>query len=83
MVSYDTMNSQLKSKLVSEIIWLVGIIVASAALEYAIILIFNLHPIFSVKIQALIGLVIVSYVIRMFARMIKQGIISFDDENEE
>ncbi len=77
------MKSQLQSKLISEIIWLTGIIIVSAALEYAIILVFNLHPILSVKIQALIGLVIVAYVIRMFARMIKDGIISFDDENEE
>ena len=77
------MNTQLQSKLVSEIIWLTGIIIVAAAFEYAIILVFDLHPILSVKIQALIGLVIVAYVIRMFARMIKEGIISFDDENEE
>lgn len=77
------MESQLKRKFVSEIVWLLGIIFFSAALEYAIIELFDLHPILSVKIQGFIGLIIIAYVIRMVTRMGKQGIISFDDEDEQ
>lgn len=76
------MDSQLRGKLISELVWLSGIILVSAALEYAIITLFDLHPIFSVKIQGLIGLIIIAYVIRMVTRMGKQGIISFNDEDE-
>ncbi|WP_445666689.1 hypothetical protein [Fodinibius sp. AD559] len=77
------MNSQIKSKLITEFSWLLGIIIASAALEYAIIEIFDLHPILGVKIQGLIGLVVIAYIIRMIARMGKQGVIVFDDDEEE
>lgn len=76
------MDSQLRGKLISELVWLSGIILVSAALEYAIITLFDLHPILSVKIQGLIGLIIIAYVIRMVTRMGKQGIISFNDEDE-
>ncbi|GEM_PF-1288637 len=77
------MNSQIKNKLIAEFAWLFGIIIVSAALEYTIIVFFNLHPILSVKIQGFIGLVVVAYIIRMVARMGKQGIISFEDEGQE
>lgn len=77
------MNSQMKNKLITEFSWLLGIIIASAALEYAVIIFFNLHPILSVKIQAFIGLVVVAYIIRMIARMGKQGVISFEDDEEK
>ncbi len=76
------MDSQLRGKLISELVWLSGIILVSAALEYAIITLFDLHPILSVKIQGFIGLIIIAYVIRMVTRMGKQGIISFNDEDE-
>lgn len=76
------MDSQLKGKLVSELIWLVGIVLGAAAIEYAIILLFNLHPILNVKIQGLIGLVIIAYFIRMVARMGEEGLISPDDVND-
>lgn len=74
------MKNQLRKKLISELVWLLGIILVSAALEYAIIELFDLHPILSIKIQGFIGLVIIAYVIRMVTRMGKQGIISFDDD---
>lgn len=82
MFKVHTMNSQLKGKLVSELIWLVGIVLAAAAVEYAIIFLFNLHPILNVKIQGLIGLVIIAYFIRMVARMGEEGLITSDDVND-
>lgn len=77
------MKSQIKNKLVIEFSWLLGIIIVSVALEYAIIEIFDLHPILSVKIQGFIGLIVIAYIIRMIARMGKQGVISFEDEEQE
>lgn len=77
------MNSQLKGKLISELIWLLGIILISAAVEYAVILLFNLHPILNVKIQGLIGLVIIAYIIRMVTRMGQDGLITFDEDNND
>ncbi|WP_441000345.1 hypothetical protein [Fodinibius sp. SL11] len=77
------MDSQIKNKLIIEFSWLLGIIIASAALEYAIIVFFDLHPILSVKIQGFIGLVVVAYIIRMIARMGKQGVIAFEDDEQE
>jgi hypothetical protein len=77
------MDSQTKNKLITEFAWLLGIILVSAALEYAIIAFFNLHPILSVKIQGFIGLVVIAYIIRMVARIGEQGIILFDDEEQD
>ncbi|MEL7835204.1 hypothetical protein [Fodinibius sp. Rm-B-1B1-1] len=76
------MVHQLKEKLITEFVWLLGIIFVSAALEYVIIELFDLHPILSVKIQALIGLIIIAYIIRMITRMGKKGIITFEDEEK-
>jgi hypothetical protein len=77
------MNKNLKQKLFVEFAWLLGILVVSAAIEYVIITLFDLHPILSVKVQGFIGLVIVAYGIRMLARMGDQGLIEFVDEDEE
>lgn len=77
------MNSQTKNKLITEFAWLFGIILVSAALEYAIIEFFNLHPILSVKIQGFIGLVVIAYIIRMVARIGEQGIFLFEDEEQD
>lgn len=77
------MNSQIKNKLITEFSWLLGIIIVSAALEYAIIVFFDLHPILNLKIQGFIGLVVIAYIIRMIARMGKQGVIVFDDDEQE
>lgn len=76
------MDSQLKGKLISELIWLLGIVLVAAATEYAIIMLFNLHPVLNLKIQGFIGLIIIAYVIRMIARMGQEGLITFDDDNE-
>ncbi len=63
------MNELLKNKIVTELIWFAGLVLTSALIEYLIIVLFDLHPILSVKIQGLIGLVIIAYGIRMVARM--------------
>jgi hypothetical protein len=76
------MTHKLRHKIVYEIVWLVGIIMISAAIEYAIIELFDLHPILSVKIQGFIGLLIIAYGIRMIARMGKKGMIVFVDDDE-
>ena len=77
------MDTQIRSKVTTELIWFFGIIVVSAALEYAIITLFDLHPIFGVKIQGLIGLVVIAYGIRMIARMSNQGLITLVDDDEK
>lgn len=63
------MNRQLRNKVILEFVWLAGLLLISAVLEYVIILLFDLHPILSVKIQVLIGLTILGYGVRMAARM--------------
>lgn len=75
-------NSQLKYKLFYEFIWLIGIIAVSAVIEYTIITFFDLHPILSVKIQGLIGLMIIAYGVRMITRMGQKGIIPLVDEDD-
>lgn len=77
------MDTQLRRKITTELVWFFGIIVASAAIEYIIITLFDLHPIFSVKIQGLIGLVVIAYGIRMIARMSDQGLITLVDDDEK
>lgn len=63
------MENILKSKVITEIIWLVTLLLISVAAEYAIIEFFDLHPVLSVKIQGLIGLLVIAYGIRMVARL--------------
>lgn len=62
-----------KQKVLNEFIWLIGIGAIAALLEYAIIVLLDLHPILSIKIQAFIGLVIVAYIIRMLSRVWKSS----------
>lgn len=81
--NHRIMSIQLSSKIVSELVWLLGIIVVSAAIEYAIIMLFDLHPILSVKLQALIGLVVVAYGIRMIARLGSEGQITIVDDDDK
>lgn len=76
------MTRKLRHKIVYEIVWLVGIIMISAATEYVIIELFDLHPILSVKVQGFIGLLLIAYGIRMIARMSKKGIIVLVDDDE-
>ena len=77
------MNSEHRQTLLYEVTWLIGIIAVSAVIEYAIILLFDLHPILSVKIQGFIGLVIVAYGIRTLARLGKSGVLPLVDDEEE
>ena len=77
------MTDDLKSKLISELVWLVSIVAVSALVEYAVIMIFDLHPILSVKIQALIGLVVIAYGIRMISRMGEEGMIPLIEDDEQ
>lgn len=64
------MESGLKKKIIYELLWLAVLLIISAAAEYAIIMIFDLHPVLSVKIQGIIGLLIFGYGIRMVARLL-------------
>lgn len=64
------MKSKLKRILIYEFSWLLALIAISAIAEYAIIVIFDLHPVLSVKIQGVIGLLIFGYLIRMVARLL-------------
>lgn len=73
------MNEGLKNKLFYELLWLLALLVLSAAAEYAIIVIFDLHPVLSVKIQGIIGLLIFGYGIRMVSRLLR----SFKDRDLE
>lgn len=76
------MKNALKRKIFYELLWLVVLIVISALAEYAVITFFDLHPVVSVKIQGLLGLIVFGYLIRMISRMIKKGVIKFDDEDD-
>jgi Flp pilus assembly pilin Flp len=58
-------------KLVKEIAWFVALILIAALVEFAIIETFDLHPVLSIKIQGLIGLVILGYGFRMVVRLWK------------
>lgn len=57
--------------LLKELTWLVAIIGISALVEYIIIENFDIHPVLSIKLQGLIGLVIIGYGLRMGARLWK------------
>ncbi|WP_138432130.1 hypothetical protein [Fodinibius saliphilus] len=82
MKDLSYMDSQFKSRFISEFIWLIGIVIISGAVEYLIIAFFDLHPVLSVKVQGFIGLVVIAYVIRMITRMGDEGLITFEDEDE-
>ncbi|WP_340106849.1 hypothetical protein [Rhodohalobacter sp. 8-1] len=64
--------------LLRELMWLGAIIGISALIEFAIIENFELHPVLSIKIQVLIGLIVIGYGIRMGARLWK----NFSDSEE-
>ncbi len=76
------MTRQLKDKIIYEFVWLIGIIAISAGIEFVIIELFDLHPILGVKVQGIIGLVIIAYLIRMIARMSQKGMIALVDDDE-
>lgn len=64
------MKEKLKRKIKYELFWLIALILLSVLAEYAIIMIFDLHPVLSVKIQGIIGLLIFGYGIRMVGRLL-------------
>ncbi|SHF56029.1 hypothetical protein SAMN05443144_11031 [Fodinibius roseus] len=63
------MSRPFKKFFLSEFLWLMGLILIAAVVEYVIIVLFDLHPVLSVKIQGLIGLTVIAYGIRMVARL--------------
>jgi len=73
------METGLKRKVIYELLWLAALLLLSAAAEYVIIMIFDLHPVLSVKIQGVIGLLIFGYGIRMVARLLSSFKISNAD----
>lgn len=64
------MKSKLKRILIYELSWFLALLTISAAAEYVIIVLFDLHPVLSVKIQGVIGLLIFGYLIRMVSRLL-------------
>jgi len=64
------MENGIKKKLIYELLWLLALVLLSAVMEYLVIVIFNLHPALSIKIQGIIGLLIFGYSVRMVARLL-------------
>lgn len=69
--------------LIKELIWLIAIIGISALVEFAIIEAFDLHAVLSIKLQGLIGLIIIGYGIRMVGRLWKTFNSSEDIDSEQ
>lgn len=65
------MKKKAKKMILRELMWLFAIIGISTVVEFAIIEILNLHPVLSIKIQGLIGLMLIGYALRMFVRIWK------------
>ena len=76
------MENGLKRKIIYELIWLAALLLLSAAAEYVIIIIFDLHPVLSVKIQGIIGLLIFGYGIRMVARLLSSYKVSNAEQGD-
>lgn len=65
------MDRDLKDRLKLEGYWLAAILLAAAAGEYALLLILEVDPLLSIKIQGFIVLMVMGYIIRIAARVIK------------
>ena len=65
------MKKSLKNTVFIEFLWLMGLLLAAAIIEYSVIELFDLHPVLNVKIQGFIGLLLIGYSIRMGARIWK------------
>lgn len=65
------MKKAIFNKFIKELIWFVGIIGIAALVEFAIIEAFDLHPVLSIKIQGLLGLMVLGYGFRMSVRLWK------------
>ncbi len=63
------MNKELKHIIIKELLWLLGIMAVSAIIEVIIIMLLDLHPVLSVKIQGFIGLMVIGLTIRVAARI--------------
>ncbi|MBD3616876.1 MAG: hypothetical protein HUJ22_09910 [Gracilimonas sp.] len=57
--------------ILKEVFWLIAIVGGSAFIEFVIIEMLDLHPVLSIKIQGLIGLMLIGYGIRMVFRLWK------------
>lgn len=77
------MNSETRRIIIYEMIWLAALLALSALAEYIIIVTFDLHPVLSVKIQGIIGLIIFGYAIRMVGRILKNFKSSSDSTANE
>lgn len=65
------MKKRLRNIIIVESLWLLGLLLVAAIVEYSVIELFNLHPVLNVKIQGLIGLLLIGYLVRMAARLWK------------
>ncbi len=65
------MQDNLKRRVFYELLWLMALLLLSAVAEYAVIEIFDLHPVLSVKTQGIIGLLIFGYGVRMVTRLLR------------
>ncbi|MDZ7718268.1 MAG: hypothetical protein U5K72_05545 [Balneolaceae bacterium] len=65
------MKKKLRNTVITETLWLLGLLLVAAVVEYSIIELFDLHPVLNVKIQGFIGLLLIGYSIRMGARLWK------------
>lgn len=77
------MKSSSAKKLVKELAWFVIIISVAAIVEFAIIEAFDLHPVLSIKIQGLLGLIVLGYGFRMAVRLWKTFNPPPDKANEK
>lgn len=64
------MDRDLKDRLKLEGYWLGAILLAAAAVEYLLLLILEVDPLLSIKIQGFIALMVMGYIIRIAARVI-------------
>jgi hypothetical protein len=68
---FDAMKKKLRNTVINESLWLLGLLLVAAVVEYSIIELFDLHPVLNVKVQGFIGLLLIGYSIRMAARLWK------------
>lgn len=62
-----------RHRLKVEALWLFAIVAVAGGVEFLIILVLELDPMLSVRVQGFIGLLIIGYMIRMTARIISKS----------
>lgn len=77
------MKKKLRNSVIEESVWLIGLLITAAVLEYSIIEFFDLHPVLSVKIQGFIGLLLIGYAVRMGARLWKSYRVEGIDDGSD